>query len=1627
MTLRNVFFKKSICSLVVVTFTISQMMVGVARAGVDVSELTSNPQMSEYGKQADSWAKGVANQQSGNMPQWSGSSIQYTHNGEVMTIDQTQITPTQQGSTKFSSSMEDLEQQQDYWDDDEGMNNRGREHKDSLFKNAKSDTPTIEGVVYSLLVDEATADRPDMSKEAWLQRSQDILENLKNELEKILNCQETTTMESSGTYTHVPDFRQCDQLVDKSGTCKIKHNYDAHIVKFPENFFSYGNCGENCTEAWVGSNDIGPCGCCVNDTQTAMRILHPEALTKVTLSADCVDDHMIVYLGKNGAFRKVLSLPSNLVPNDPTPTERPEFVHSEDYGGGACELHGDGGGEGFTVDVTHHFRNADPNEDFIWWVRAVTADLGCGVIHLQLHYDPRKALENDEWTNAECMDVFKAIDDGYAKGEVFCSEMPTLQSDGSTVLHNSVRVKNEYFPPAPVTLENYNIKPLCKEITVNANFNYYKGDTGCWQGLVGFDDDGKPVYEEVCGGTVEAANLDTCQELIDKGCTFVKSQCTEGMTGESGNCYMNDVTYDCGGSGKLCPAGQVDTCYYGDTPYTCCNETKKGNDISKTSYSCLGIACAGEECLDVDRTYNTNFGKVSALMQMVEFAGDDLGCVGLDGSQGVSCTIFDGKSGHCKKTTGAADCCKSPGGVGIGDYITLAMTAMKGHQAATALQYYKVTYDSIAGNVIYGGGEFAATVRNVAGQYSSTVGQPLEVLQSGLDYLEDMFHSGIDSIVGGAKEIGILDNPLTRTVQELVGKIDEAITAMTKTIFGGGSAGTGAAAGGAAGAATTTAEDQAKKSLMQKGFEGLGFSPTNAAMMTSVVNFVMWVYAAYQITKMVLAMIGKCNEGDFETAAKAETGSCHFVGSYTKKIGLGIKKKYKSYCCYQSPLARIVNEQVKKTQPQVLGLSGDPWGSAEDPICGGIPIEKIDSINWDLIDLSEWEGIIASNDLIANDNLDLSEDKLTGNGVKNLLNENKDRKTVSQRAQDSLQGQDVDQLRIQGAKCFSMYLGDGVHQGGECVDTSDTEVTCRKNGAVVNCDEISKSNMLDELLEAETLTNKDYANQGIICYNGTVAVDCQTLWSDELVDEVLEEYATIIGGTTYESKYVCTDSSGTVTEHICEEAVRAISCLCITQENFVCREGGKVVDCATLPATTDMSCPENCAGPDVEGIVCLAGAATQKIDAPGVPAEGYICTSIRDDENDQNISDWIVDVEPTCTSTGSKHKENLITGEIVVTKVITKTCENTDPNKACNKVTVCPYGGTVKTDAQGNPITNSDGGVDCDCRTDPPDCSLACPKYGGKPKRDGTDGCSCYGMPYCGNQCPNGGTPKENGTQECNCNAAADCASECTFGGEPIAGTNKCRCKESPACRVNDRDEVDSWTAKGSDHVIYTNDLCLKVGSSYQCQNRCLYGGTPKKDGTLDCNCASAPTNCNSTSQCPYGGEPEANGSQDCRCYDPPRCGRATVCPYGGEPVAGSQNCSCYSEPNCEVLHCSVGNEADCQKEICKYGGTPRANGTKQCDCWPYTAPSNGKFKYRYSSNNKFTWEGGWKPFTCTIKGAGMSKTTESGLTDREVSFTADFDCSGGYVTVVCSDVEGNNVSGTYYVPDDCPDDSGGE
>ena len=89
------------------------------------------------------------------------------------------------------------------------------------------------------------------------------------------------------------------------------------------------------------------------------------------------------------------------------------------------------------------------------------------------------------------------------------------------------------------------------------------------------------------------------------------------------------------------------------------------------------------------------------------------------------------------------------------------------------------------------------------------------------------------------------------------------------------------------------------------------------------------------------------------------------------------------------------------------------------------------------------------------------------------------------------------------------------------------------------------------------------------------------MWSKQAYEDALEEYAKVIGGTTWLGRYVCLDKSGHFDKKICEHAMEQNYCFCEPGE-FVCQDGNKPISCAVLGETKTAcecavgACEEDC-------------------------------------------------------------------------------------------------------------------------------------------------------------------------------------------------------------------------------------------------------------------------------------------------------------------------------------------------------------------------------------------------------------------------------------------------------------------
>lgn len=118
------------------------------------------------------------------------------------------------------------------------------------------------------------------------------------------------------------------------------------------------------------------------------------------------------------------------------------------------------------------------------------------------------------------------------------------------------------------------------------------------------------------------------------------------------------------------------------------------------------------------------------------------------------------------------------------------------------------------------------------------------------------------------------------------------------------------------------------------------------------------IIAIVVMVVMKVLMGNGCSAQDIETAIYANSDYCRYLGTVCEKeIELmGCVQKAKRYCCFNSKMARIVQEQGR---PQLKSFGPDGgWGTPENPNCRGFTPVEFQQLDFARIDLSEYFGDI---------------------------------------------------------------------------------------------------------------------------------------------------------------------------------------------------------------------------------------------------------------------------------------------------------------------------------------------------------------------------------------------------------------------------------------------------------------------------------------------------------------------------------------------------------------------------------------------------------------------------------------------------------------------------------------------
>ena len=107
-----------------------------------------------------------------------------------------------------------------------------------------------------------------------------------------------------------------------------------------------------------------------------------------------------------------------------------------------------------------------------------------------------------------------------------------------------------------------------------------------------------------------------------------------------------------------------------------------------------------------------------------------------------------------------------------------------------------------------------------------------------------------------------------------------------------------------------------------------------------------------------------CTDNDRMHALRKSRGLCHYVGSFCEKTsGLGCLEKKESWVCFNSRIAKAVQEQGRRQ----LGIG---WGTPESPLARGFTLEEFQQLDFTKMDLSavvsEMAAVAAENGALTN-------------------------------------------------------------------------------------------------------------------------------------------------------------------------------------------------------------------------------------------------------------------------------------------------------------------------------------------------------------------------------------------------------------------------------------------------------------------------------------------------------------------------------------------------------------------------------------------------------------------------------------------------------------------------------------
>lgn len=845
---------------------------------------------------------------------------------------------------------------------DEGIDVLANQKKDNMDDDLKTDSATIESQAYSTIAKVAAQSKPINSSDPIFSKSNSVIETTNGN--PFADCELDKKIIATKKTVHHSDFKECTDAPTTEKGCVLTHDF-LPIIATTVGAAGGGNEGnmydtcegnkENCVSIGFGkkyshSQKLNSGNCASNHVETTIAISNSKAVRKATLKTVRFTGN--VSLGFKSSSK----------------TDQPLFSFNE-----GCTPNTEGKNY-YMVDNVHHYedvtalvKNSSSN------VMTMFMDYTGAIpyVQMEVEYDPSLVVKYDEWTDATCASYAQAVHSGSLKGTVECTyyrpSIPTQDANATHVFLNGMKISKDYISSFAGLSFN------CATAKVTVEPSQFK------------DKDGN------------ATSLPSCDQYQKQGCSQSTISCEKYDS--DNNCVLQKNIYDCG--------------------------YDKAEDVPTTesSYNCPGaISCAGADCVNIMvGDSSSDYTKALGLMQMTQQGTNDVDCTfsgdtsSLDpnkplNEQGsVQCLIWKGEEKKCKifytnGGLGAAgnDCCDgSNATTDIAQYIKnqAHMFKLEGVQdVVKSGNFSNVKVDlvwhnntnikpsemitnglwSVGWNMLVNFTGVGQKFQQITDNLTDPIVNRLNNL---IPYAGDVFRGSI--YFGEQLIINAVGQYVKQVVSQILSEVYKAVAREIATAFGSGAGGEFVKEG-AKEAGKKVGETIAKNGVME------AFS----SFCKYVVPVIGWIYAIYKGVQMVINIATKCHDEDFELQNDIHLQKCdyvsrycsmknpgHFVGGF---VG-GCLQWTQVYCCFDSPLSRILNKQVRYAQrgcpnlwPYAIPACAFGFGK-KHAICNGITLDEIEKVDWEKIDLTEWLNLLSISGMSP------SEITNFGNGVDDFL------------------------------------------------------------------------------------------------------------------------------------------------------------------------------------------------------------------------------------------------------------------------------------------------------------------------------------------------------------------------------------------------------------------------------------------------------------------------------------------------------------------------------------------------------------------------------------------------------------------------------------------------------------------